>query len=74
MSTQDNRESGQLHDNVVSARGRLRLAEEKHERMLVSGSSTDLAEIGREYAAAERDHSDAVMAWLSWLKRRGHQR
>ena len=69
MSLDKQGEARKLHDDVVSSRDRLRLAEENHERALVGGSSSEVVEIGREYAAAVQGYSAAVMAWLSWLKR-----
>jgi hypothetical protein len=56
-----------LYRAVVAARTRLREIEEKHERMLDAGAANPRG-VGREYAAAVQDHTNAVMAWLSALE------
>ena len=65
-------EAETLHEQVVTARARLRDVEDRHERGLESGSRAEVVEIGRDYAAAVQEYLHAVMAWLSWLKRNGH--
>ena len=64
-------EAEKLHDEVITAKARLRDVEDRHERGLESGSRGEIVEIGRDYAAAVQDYLRAVMAWLSWLKRNG---
>jgi hypothetical protein len=59
-----------LYRAVLAARTRLRDIEEKHERMLGEGVPNHLG-IGREYAAAVQDYTNAVMAWLSALETQG---
>ena len=65
-------EAAKLHEEVITARARLRDVEDRHERELESESRAEVVEIGREYAAAVQEYLRAVMAWLSWLKRHGH--
>ena len=56
-----------LYRAVVAARTRLRDIEEKHEHTLDAGAANSRG-VGREYAAAVQDHTNAVMAWLSALE------
>jgi hypothetical protein len=67
-------EQSRLRVEVVSARIRLQLIEQQHERALVLGSPPEVAEIGREYAAAIHEHSNAVMAWLSSIAKYGYEK
>ena len=67
-------EQSKLRVEVVSARIRLGLVEHKHERVLDQGSPSEIAEIGREYAAAMHEYSNAVMAWLSSIEKFGHEK
>jgi hypothetical protein len=64
-------EAEKLHDEVITAKARLRDVEDRHERGLEAGSRAEVVEIGRDYAAAVQEYLHAVMAWLSWLKRHG---
>jgi hypothetical protein len=66
-------EQSRLRVEVVAARIRLRLLEQKHEQVLEHGSPSEVVEIGREYAAAVQAHTTAVMAWLSAIERYGYQ-
>ena len=66
-------EQSRLQVEVVSARIRLRLVEQKHERILEKGSPSEIIATGREYAAAVQAYSTSIMAWLSTIERHGHQ-
>ena len=59
--------ASKLYRAVVAARTRLRDIEERHEHML-DGVPAHQRGVGREYAAAVQDHTNAVMAWLSALE------
>ena len=74
MNPNQSLEQSKLQVEVVSARIRLRLVEQKHERVLEQGSPSEIAEIGREYAAAMHQYSDAVMAWLSSIGKYGYEK
>ena len=65
-------EQSRLRVEVESTRIRLRLVEQKHERMLKHGSPSEIVAIGREYAAAVQAHSTAVMGWLISIEKYGH--
>jgi hypothetical protein len=66
-------EQSKLRVEVVSARIRLRLVEQQHERVLAEGSPSEVVSIGREYAGAVQAYSTAVMTWLSSTEKYGHQ-
>jgi hypothetical protein len=59
-----------LYRAVVAARTRLRGIEEKHEHLLDERLANHRG-VGREYAAAVQDYTNAVMAWLSALETQG---